>query len=69
MPAKKFEERLRKHANEFHPVVPFEKNNTLLYLDLTEKNQELNAEILENTYLFINYINSKSEAAEAKYGG
>jgi len=68
MSAKNFEERLRKHAGEFHRVVPFEKGDKLLLLDFTENNRELNAEILENTNLFIKYINSKLEAAGARYG-
>ena len=57
-----------RHADEFHQVVPFETGDRLLLLDFTEKNQELNAEIIENTNLFIRYINSKLESAGAKYG-
>src|SRR6266542_3886776 len=59
---------LKKHANEFHPVVPFEKEDRLLLLDFTENNKELSAEILQDTNRFIKYINSKLEAAGAKYG-
>ncbi len=59
---------LRKYSNEFHPVVPFERADKLLLLDFTEKNQELTAETLEKTNLFIKYINSKLEAAGVKYG-
>ena len=66
MSAKNFEERLKKHAGAFHPVVPFEKKDRLLLLDFTERNKELNAEILENTNLFIKYIKSKLQEAEAK---
>src|SRR6187551_1617857 len=68
MSTKNFEEWLGKHTDELHPVVPFEKSDKLLLLDFTEKNQELNAEILENTNLFIKYINSKLEKTGAKYG-
>lgn len=68
MATKKFEERLRAHADQFHPVVPFEKNDTLLLLDFTENNKELNAETLEDTNQFIQYINFKLEKAGAKYG-
>ena len=68
MSTKNFEERLMRHADEFHQVVPFETGDRLLLLDFTEKNQELNAEIIENTNLFIRYINSKLESAGAKYG-
>jgi murein DD-endopeptidase MepM/ murein hydrolase activator NlpD len=59
---------LKKHENEFHRVVPFEKADKLLLLDFTERNEELNKEILENTNLFIKYINSKLEAVGAQYG-
>jgi len=68
MRAKNIEKLLLAHADEFHPVVPFEKGDKLLLLDFTENNQELNAETLGNTNLFIEYINSKLEAAAAKYG-
>lgn len=68
MPAKNLEQLLKKHANEFHAVVPFEKEDKLLLLDFSEKNIELNSEILENTNLFIKYINSKLEVNGAKYG-
>lgn len=68
MPAKNIEQLLKNYVNEFHKVVPFEKGDKLLLLDFTEANKELNPEILENTNLFINYINSKIEGAGAKYG-
>jgi murein DD-endopeptidase MepM/ murein hydrolase activator NlpD len=62
------EDLLKKHSGEFHPVVPFEKGDRLLVLDFTENNKDVTAEILQNTNLYIKYINSKLEAAEAKYG-
>lgn len=68
MPGKSIVDLLRKYSNEFHGVVPFERTDKLLHLDFTEKSQELNAEIVENTNLFIKYINSKLEGAGAKYG-
>lgn len=68
MPAKNFEERLKKYSGEFHPVVPFRKGDKLLLLDFTDKNTGLNAEILANTDLFIRYINSKLHDAAATYG-
>jgi murein DD-endopeptidase MepM/ murein hydrolase activator NlpD len=68
MPEKNIVDLLRKYSNEFHPVVPFEKKDKFLLLDFTERNKELNAEILENTNFFIKYINSKLEAARVKYG-
>src|SRR5215217_4036344 len=68
MPAKNLEKLLLAHANEFHAVVPFVKGDKLLLLDFTDNNQELNAEIIENTNVFIQYINSKLQVAGAKYG-
>ena len=68
MRSKNLEKLLLAHADEFHVVVPFEKGDKLLLLDFSENNQELNADIPANTNLFIQYINSKLEAAVAKYG-
>ena len=68
MRSKNLEKLLLKHADEFNAVVPFEKGDKLLLLNFTESNQELNAETVQNTNLLIQYINSKLEAAEAKYG-
>ena len=68
MPAKNFEERLKKYAGTFHPVVPFEKNNRLLLMDFTERNEELTDEILRDTNLFTRYISKKLGDAGAKYG-
>ena len=68
MSTKNFEEWLRPYASVFHSVVPYEKGDRLLFLDFSEKNNELNAEILGNTNLFIQYINSKLQRAAAKYG-
>lgn len=68
MPAKNVEQLLKNYVNEFHPVVPFDKGDKLLLLDFTEENKELNPEALENTNLFIKYINSKLETADAQYG-
>ena len=68
MSTKNFEEWLKQHSREFHPVVPFQKGDNLLLLDFTENNTELTAEVVENTNLFIKYINSKLQGAGAKYG-
>jgi murein DD-endopeptidase MepM/ murein hydrolase activator NlpD len=68
MSTKNLEDWLRKHADVFHPVVPFQKNDKLLLLDFTENNHELTDEILRDPNLFIKYINSKMEQAGAKYG-
>ncbi|MFL5786546.1 MAG: peptidoglycan DD-metalloendopeptidase family protein [Flavisolibacter sp.] len=66
MKAKNFEERLRQY--QFHPVVPFEGTDKLLLLDFTDKNKELTPDILNNTSLFIKYINSKLQTSDAIYG-
>ena len=68
MTTKNFEERLKNHADAFHLVVPFEKKDRLLLLDFTERNTELSAEILDNTGVFIQYINLKLKESNAKYG-
>jgi murein DD-endopeptidase MepM/ murein hydrolase activator NlpD len=65
---KEAEINLRKYSGEFAPVVPFEKSDKLLLLDFTEENKELTAEILNNTDLFIQYINTKLKSANARYG-
>ncbi len=68
MEGKNFEKRLKLHINEFARVVPFEEMDKLLLMDFTDKNKELTDEILLNTNLFIDYINGKLKAADAKYG-
>ena len=40
----------------------------MLHLDFTEQNEELSAEILNNTDLFIHYICSRLQEAGARYG-
>src|SRR5579875_384120 len=59
---------LQLHAHEFHSVVPFTKEDKLLLMDFTESNKELTPEIFNDTNQFIQYINSKLQAANAKYG-
>jgi murein DD-endopeptidase MepM/ murein hydrolase activator NlpD len=68
MTTQNFEERLRASAEVFHPVVPFEKGDRLLHLDFSEQNEELSAEVLNNTDLFIHYICSRLQEAGARYG-
>ena len=68
MQKKNFEERLKRHNSEFHPVVPYEQGERLLLMDFTERNQELTDEILNDTELFMRYINEKLQSAGAKYG-
>lgn len=61
-------EKLKSHASEFNAVVPFTKEDKLLLMDFTDSNQELTSDKLNNTDLFIQYINSKVTNANAKYG-
>jgi murein DD-endopeptidase MepM/ murein hydrolase activator NlpD len=68
MPTKNFEERLRKHADEFHSVVPFQKGDKLLLLDFSDANEEMSTEVWNDTDLFVKYMSSKLEKAGAKYG-
>ena len=68
MDNKIFEERLKQSATEFAAVVPFEKNDRLALMDFTEKNTDLTSDILDNTDLFIRYINAKLKQENAKYG-
>jgi murein DD-endopeptidase MepM/ murein hydrolase activator NlpD len=63
-----FEEWLNQATEVFAPVVPSAPATQFLQLDLTEKNKELTPEILQDTQLFTDYINSKLAAAGARYG-
>jgi murein DD-endopeptidase MepM/ murein hydrolase activator NlpD len=62
------EEVLKAHRGKFHPVVPFERGDKLLLMDFTAANGELTDEVLNNTNLFIQYINSKLTTAGSRYG-
>ena len=68
MTAKNFEERLKSYQADIFPVVPFKKTDRLLLIHFTEKNNQLTAEILDNTDIFIKYINAKLNEAGARYG-
>jgi murein DD-endopeptidase MepM/ murein hydrolase activator NlpD len=68
MQATSLEQLLRSHAGEFHPVVPFEKEDKLLLMDFTEQNTQLTDEILSDTNQFIHYVNEKLAGAHARYG-
>lgn len=59
---------LKAHAGEFHPVVPFTKNDKIVLLDFTDSNVELTDEVTGDTNRFINYINEKLASAGALYG-
>ncbi len=64
-----FTEVVKTYISGFNPVIPFNKNmDKLLLMDFTERNTELKDEILKNTELFTEYVNSKLEKANAKYG-
>ncbi|HVF96627.1 MAG TPA: endonuclease domain-containing protein, partial [Flavisolibacter sp.] len=68
MQNKYFEERLKQYAGELAPVVPFVPTDKLLLMDFTGKNEELTDAVLNDTNLFIKYINRKLSEAGAKYG-
>lgn len=68
MTSRNFEERLKQHAGEFHPVVPLSESDNLLYMDFTENNHELNDELLADTIRFTNWVNQKLQNAHARYG-
>jgi len=50
------------------PVVPFDQQDRLLLMDLTEANTALTAEIIGDTELFAAYIDQQLAGAEARYG-
>lgn len=60
---------LKKNRSLLHPVVPFDpKTDRLAELDFSGSNTELTDEILNDTTSFINYINTKRAANNARYG-
>jgi murein DD-endopeptidase MepM/ murein hydrolase activator NlpD len=60
---------LKANAGLFSPVVPFlPGKDRLLQLDFTSANEELTQVILQDTKLFIQYINQKLADAGATYG-
>ena len=64
-----FEERVSKIRNQLHPIVPFSPlNDTLLALDFTDKNKHLTPEILADTTLFTNYIQTQLTQSRSRYG-
>ncbi len=64
-----FAEVVKTYISGFNSVVPFNKNmDKLLLMDFAESNTELTDEILKNTALFSEYINSRLEKSNAKYG-
>ena len=60
---------LKANAGMFSRVVPFSPaTDRLLQLDFTSANEELTQGVLQDTKLFIEYINHKLRSAGAKYG-
>ena len=60
---------LKKYQSSFHKVVPFDaKRDTLLLLDFTAANTDLDDEILNDTEKFSRYIISKLQTSNAKFG-
>jgi peptidoglycan LD-endopeptidase LytH len=66
---KTFSELLRENQSKFHAVVPFQpEGDKLLLFDFSDANQQLNAAIVNDTRIFIDYVNQKLASANAKYG-
>src|SRR5258706_3944251 len=60
---------LRAHANDFHPVVPFDPVRDHLYLfDFTENNKVLRPEEIADTESFASYINRTLAQHNTRYG-
>jgi len=60
---------LKKHSAAFHPVVLFDPaKDKLLLFDFTKANEELSADLIDDTQKFTNYINQKLKSAQSKYG-
>ena len=60
---------LKMHQQEFHPVVPFTvAKDKLVRLDFTGKNRDLTAALVNDTNLFIDYINGQLKNENARYG-
>lgn len=60
---------LRKHQQDFAPVVPFNPQaDKLLSLDFTVNNKKLTDEIVNDTDLFSDYVSNKLKRAGCRYG-
>lgn len=60
---------LQQYQRGFSPIVPFDPaNDRLLLLDFTETNNNLTAEVVEDTAVFSAYVAAQLEAAGARYG-
>ncbi|HEY8661830.1 MAG TPA: peptidoglycan DD-metalloendopeptidase family protein [Hanamia sp.] len=61
--------RLKIHSGDFHPVVNCDpESEKIIQLDFTEKNKELEKIDFENTEIFSQYIFTKLETENAKFG-
>jgi len=62
-------QRLQQHVGKFSPVVPFDpQTDRAIALDLSDKNEELTAEIFSDTKSFDQYIQSLLQAGDARFG-
>ncbi|HEX4851527.1 MAG TPA: peptidoglycan DD-metalloendopeptidase family protein [Puia sp.] len=65
----KLEEKLKKHAEEFSSVIPFDPEKDHFYLfEFTNRNRELSSEQIADTEQFGSYIQSKLVQHHCKYG-
>jgi peptidoglycan LD-endopeptidase LytH len=55
-------------ATPYHPIIPFNtEKDRLLPLDLTEKNKELNDEVMADTNAFTAWVNKQLQQANTRY--
>lgn len=66
--SKKFEEGIRQHREDLHPIVPLGKGDKVILLDFTGGNPALTPEVIGDTERFSAYVNGLLEAAGATYG-
>src|SRR5207244_5771850 len=60
---------LRRHAQNFSPVVAFDPTKEkLLLFDFADNNKELTSEMLDDTRKFSDHVNQKLISAGAKFG-
>ena len=59
---------LEKHAHQFHPVIPFNKEtDKIISLDLSKTNTGFTEDIYNNTEAFSNYIDQQRKNSNATY--
>lgn len=60
---------LKRHQQEFSPVIPFDPlKDKLLVFDFSRANQEMTEDIFDSITAFTSFINHKLEEADARYG-